>query len=383
MGIFLLASLLLSSSSPPLATAAMPSTILSTLVAGLAVAAAADASVLPRKNSPSKNHGGQSDPAFTISPIELSSVVNCTGGMENLKKPFLLVPGTWANATMAYEPGWREFLASEEGGSFTPCYVAPPPYMTADIQDTLEYIVYAVEKVYNASGSPFPVMGHSQGGLAIQSALTYYPSIRKKVSQYISLAGSLHGTTNVPVVSQASLYNTTMDPAVWQQGAVNNWVTTLRQKGGWYNWVPTTTLFSTADMTVRPQINDTLQGSATYVAGSMAGNILVQKYCPDLPIQHNEFLVANFGYQVVKMAVAASNTKNYITPAEVQQAVSSGMIDCSTYYAPNADIARYNQSIALVGGFASGSPRVIAQVHAEPLLRPFVKSTPDNEVHNA
>merc|ERR1712093_519928 len=345
------ASLLLSSSSPPLATAAMPSTILSTLVAGLAVATAADASVLPRKNSPSKNHGGQSDPAFTISPIELSSVVYCTGGMENLKKPFLLVPGTWANATMAYEPGWREFLASEEGGSFTPCYVAPPPYMTADIQDTLEYIVYAVEKVYNASGSPFPVMGNSQGGLAIQSALTYYPSIRKKVSQYISLAGSLHGTTNVPVVSQASLYNTTMDPAVWQQGAVNNWVTTLRQKGGWYNWVPTTTLFSLSDMTVRPQ--------------------------------DNEFLVANFAYQVVKMAVAASNTKNYITPAEVQQAVSSGMIDCSTYYAPNADIARYNQSIALVGGFASGSPRVIAQVHAEPLLRPFVKSTPDNEVHNA
>lgn len=84
-----------------------------------------------------------------------------------------------------------------------------------------------------ADASSFPL---AEGGLAIQSALTYYPSLRKEVSQYISLAGSLHGTTNVAVVAQANLTNTLRDPAVWQQGYTSNWVLTNREKGGWYNW---------------------------------------------------------------------------------------------------------------------------------------------------
>jgi hypothetical protein len=112
--------------------------------------------------------------------------------------------------------------------------------MTADIQNTLEYIVYAMwvaplngssvvwkagltcqflsHRIYDVTGKAFPCMGHSQGSLAIQSALTYYPSIRKELSNYIGLAGSLRGTTVVPVIPQANLTNTLRDPAVWQQG---------------------------------------------------------------------------------------------------------------------------------------------------------------------
>lgn len=235
---------------------------------------------------------------------------------------------------MAYNPAWKGFLT---GLGYDVCYVAPPPYMTADIQETLQYIVNAVHRIHDISGTTFPIMGHSQGGLAIQSALTYYPSIRNEVSQYISLAGSLHGTTAVPIVPQASLYNTTYDPAVWQQGYVSNWVDTLRQKGGWYNWIPTTTLFSTSDMTVMPQKNASLEGSATYVAGSFAGNILVQNYCPNQQIAHNEFLVANFAQQVVKLAIESGN--KYIKPSEVKQAVSSGTIDCSVIYVSISDAA--------------------------------------------
>jgi len=73
-------------------------------------------------------------------------------------------------------------------------------------------------RIYDVTGKTFPCMGHSQGSLAIQSALTYYPSIRKELSNYIGLAGSLRGTTVVPVVPQANLTNTLRDPAVWMQG---------------------------------------------------------------------------------------------------------------------------------------------------------------------
>lgn len=99
---------------------------------------------------------------------------------------------------------------------------------------------------------------------------------------------------------------------------------------GRYNWIPTTAIFSAEDGTVRPQTSNSLEGSATYVAGKMSGNILTQDSCPDIPIQHNEFLVSNFAYQVVKLAV--SSDKKYVTTSEVKQAVSDGKIDCGVRY---------------------------------------------------
>ena len=94
--------------------------------------------------------------------------------------------------------------------------------------------------------------------------------------------------------------------------------------------IPTTTIFSAVDMTVMPQFNNSLAGSATYVGGKFTGNILVQESCPNSTVGHNDFLVANFGYQVVKLAVASA--KKYVTTSEVKQAVANGTIDCSTFY---------------------------------------------------
>lgn len=78
----------------------MPSSITSTLLALVALSSAASASVLPRNNggnsasTASYYKGRGSDPDFTISPIQLNSVLSCVGGIENAKKPFLLVPGS-------------------------------------------------------------------------------------------------------------------------------------------------------------------------------------------------------------------------------------------------------------------------------------------------
>ena len=74
----------------------MPS-IASTFVAALAITSTAAATVLPRNNDGKAAYyykGRGSDPEFTIPQIELDSVVSCVGGIENAKKPFLLVPGS-------------------------------------------------------------------------------------------------------------------------------------------------------------------------------------------------------------------------------------------------------------------------------------------------
>lgn len=69
----------------------------SSILAALALSTAANAAVVPRNNDNSKTtyySGRGSDPDFTISPIQLNSVLSCVGGLENVQKPFLLVPGS-------------------------------------------------------------------------------------------------------------------------------------------------------------------------------------------------------------------------------------------------------------------------------------------------
>lgn len=85
----------------------MPS-IASTFVAALAVTSTAAATVLPRNNDGKAAYyykGRGSDPDFTIPQIELDSVVSCVGGIENAKKPFLLVPGS----ELAHVPTIRQY----------------------------------------------------------------------------------------------------------------------------------------------------------------------------------------------------------------------------------------------------------------------------------
>lgn len=53
------------------------------------------AAVLPRNNGKGNGNSGRgSDPAFTIPQIQLDSQLSCAVGIENVKKPFLLVPGS-------------------------------------------------------------------------------------------------------------------------------------------------------------------------------------------------------------------------------------------------------------------------------------------------
>ena len=83
------------------------------------------------------------------------------------------------------------------------CYVSPPPYMLADIQVNAEYIAYAITAVAAAShknGGPvaFPLMAWSQGNLAISWTLTFWPSTRQYISNYISFAGDFGGCALFP-----------------------------------------------------------------------------------------------------------------------------------------------------------------------------------------
>ena len=79
--------------------------IATSLLATLALAAGVQsAAVQPRNNGKGNgNKGRGSDPAFTIPQIQLDSQWSCAAGIENVKKPFLLVPGSTSLAVLTLQ----------------------------------------------------------------------------------------------------------------------------------------------------------------------------------------------------------------------------------------------------------------------------------------
>ena len=69
-----------------------------------------------------------------------------------------------------------------------------PSRSLGDAQVTAEYIAYNIKRLaaMSATKKVF-IIGHSQGNINIQWALAFWPSVRKYVTGFSSLAGDFHG----------------------------------------------------------------------------------------------------------------------------------------------------------------------------------------------
>lgn len=139
----------------------------------------------------------------------------------------------------------------------------------------------------------------------------------------ISLGADFRGTQSGILVDTPPVYNYSLAalsftnssslsyingsaPSVLQQrNASSQLLNTLYAKGGSYNWVPTTSISSASDEVSTPQISNSMEGSTSFIGGSRTGNIQIQDYCPNLTVSHEQFLYADFPYQVVRLALLA------------------------------------------------------------------------------
>jgi len=145
-------------------------------------------------------------------------------------------------------------------------------------------------------------MSWSQGGLIAQSALTFYPSIRSKVSQLVAFAPDYKGTSRVGFL--VGLSSTKQVPAsVWQQAQNSQLVTALENAGGFSAIVPTTNIYSTSDEVVQPE--DNTPDATSYLTG--ATNVLAQNYCKGITIYHGGQLYSNFTFSVAKNALQSKD----------------------------------------------------------------------------
>lgn len=121
----------------------------------------------------------------------------------------------------------------------------------------------------------------SQGNLNTQWALTYWPSTRKLVNDYVAVSPDYHGTVLLDVLCPTLTEGIVgCAPAVWQQKYNSDFITHFRAAGGANAWVPTTTVYTGTDDVVQPQHGQ--NASALLGDDRNVGvlNVELQLHCP-------------------------------------------------------------------------------------------------------
>lgn len=238
------------------------------------------------------------DPKYSINTTDLAAGLSCTSGSpKTVKNPILLVPATGTTGSQSFESNWVP-LAQSLG--FTPCYVSPPPSMLGDVQINAEYVAYAIKRLYKYTGeNKVPVLAWSQGGLATQWALTFFPSLRAKTSRFIAFAPDYKGTVASGLLKALG----SAEASIWQQTSGSAFTTALANAGGLNQIVPTTNLYSSTDELVQPQISNGAADSSYLIN---AKNIQAQQLCGSLfALGHSGTLTSSLSFAIGSSALKA------------------------------------------------------------------------------
>jgi triacylglycerol lipase len=313
---------------------------LAALCCGLAVAPAA----------------GAAEPKLTVRPAKLAAALKCTAGIHHAKRtPVMLVTGTGASGDEAYAIGKPAF---DHSGAPV-CWVNFPNHTTADIQVSVQYLVYGLRTMARRADRKVAVFGISQGGLLPRVALTYWPSLRKKVSDVVSAAGTQHGST---IGSTADCASEGCVPAYLQQAAGSHFLKALNngrrdETPGPTSW---TTVRSATDETVQP-----MTGPHPIAALKGATNVLIQDVCPGREVTHIGTALDSVTFALTIDAVAHRG------PAKVSR-LPAGV--CDQPYAAGLDEAATANLIAAAGSLTAGRGDSEPKVAREPRLRAWVRS---------
>lgn len=296
------------------------------------------------------------EPALTVPTVTLAAAMHCYGELKGAaKQPLMLVTGTGATGQEAYAIGRPAF----EAWGAPVCVMDFPDYTTADIQTSVQYLVYGIRQEAKLAGRPIAVFGISQGGLLPRVALTYWPSLRSKVTDVLAAAGTHHGTT--VGASGACSPARPCIPAGFQQRAGSKFLKALNaqrdETPGPTAW---TTVRSSGDETVQPQT-----GRHPTSALDGATNILIQSVCPGRAVTH-------IGTALDSVTFAAFvDALGHKGPAKLSRLPKN---ICATPYAPGLDVTTTSALIGAAGNLTSSRNGSLAPtVGAEPAVRAWMK----------
>jgi hypothetical protein len=330
-------------------------------IAGLAasVLATGAATASPQLRAPGASGAARDkEPPITIRAAALRASFHCKGAVKGAKKePIMLVTGTGATGDEAYTIGQGAF---EHAGNPV-CYINYPDDMTADIQTSVQYLVYGIRRESRMYGGKIAVFGISQGGLLPRIALTYWPDLRRKVSDVVAAAGTQHGTTLVagPNGKKCSATNPCI-PAGWQQAAGSRLLAAINREPieapGPTSW---TTVRSSTDEVVQPQ---TGKHPSSVLKG--ATNILIQKICPGRKVSHIGTALDSVTFAAFMDAITHPG------PAKISRLPKNV---CSHPYAPGLNATTTAAFLSATTGLITSQEASEPTVNKEPKVEAFYK----------
>jgi len=296
-------------------------------------------------------------PDLTVPRADLEAAFSCpVDPADSPKTPIMLVPGTVSTGPQAYSL----LQGALERYGHPVCYVSFPELTTADIQLSVQYLVYGLRREYELAGRKVAVYGISQGGLIARFALTYWPDLRRKVGDLFSAAGSQHGT-NLDLAACSG----GCAPAVWQQIAGSKLLDALESQGD-------ETPGSVSYTTVRTAMDELLQpqtGKHPTSALDGARNVLIQRVCPGRVTGHLGAILNSVSFAAFTDAVdhrgkaLAGSARISRLPADV----------CDSPYADGLVAAQVDAIIAVAGSGLSALLEALPKTLAEPKVRPVFK----------
>jgi hypothetical protein len=303
-----------------------------------------------------------SGPRLTVPQSELDAAFKCPTDPTNAAStPVMLVTGTGASGDQSYLIGQGAF----EAYGHPVCYVNFPDFMTADIQVSVQYLVYGLRKEFSLAHRKVAVIGISQGGLLPRFALTYWPDLRKKVSDAVLAAGTQHGTfLGLGSCSAAA----PCPPADWQQIAGSRLLRAINsQPDETPGDVSYTTVRSLSDETVQPQ-----GGKHPTSSLDGASNVLIQGVCPGRATSHIGTIVDSVTFAAFVDAVAhgGKGKRGAARPSRFPPDT------CSHPYATGLNEAQTTLFLNAAGGVLSANTSTVPEVQAEPRVRKIFKRVP-------
>jgi hypothetical protein len=291
---------------------------------------------------------------------ELAAGLSCPRSLAGVTRaPVLLVPGSFLEPHANYDWNYEPTL---DAAGIPWCALTAPRYASGDIQDTAEYVVYALRRMHEESGRRVSVVGFSQGGMVGRWALRWWPETRTMVEDLIGLAPSNHGTLSGRATCLAPC-----PPAGRQQLDSARFIAALNERAETFAGIDYTVAYTRFDEVVTPNSAAATASSPLRTGDGRIRNVQVQEICPLHVADH----LALGSYDPVGWALAidALTHEGPADPARISRAV------CGRLFMPGvdpvafpADYARYLATIAK--GLLSG-----AQVTAEPPLRCYVTAT--------
>ncbi|KAL4869921.1 hypothetical protein BDV12DRAFT_208211 [Aspergillus spectabilis] len=176
------------------------------------------------------------DPIYCVEETSLRSAIFIPNEFKfgrDSKTPVILVPGTGTYGGEAFAHSFARLLKNSSFGD--PIWLNIPGRMCGDSHLNAEYVAFAIAYISTCAQKPVAVGGWSQGNLATQWTLKYWPSTRSNVDNFISW-----GLTPIQGTQPGT-------PAVWHQRRNADFIGTLRSNGGDSAYVPTTSIYSATD----------------------------------------------------------------------------------------------------------------------------------------